>query len=39
MNTGPADTRSPHLDLGDLIAEVNGQRLRNGTISNDDRRR
>jgi hypothetical protein len=25
MNTGPADTRSPHLDLGDLIAEVNGQ--------------
>jgi hypothetical protein len=25
MNTGPADTRSPHLDLGDLIAEVTGQ--------------
>jgi hypothetical protein len=25
MNTGPADTRFPHLDLGDLIAEVNGQ--------------
>jgi hypothetical protein len=24
MNTGP-DTRSPHLDLGDLIAEVTGQ--------------
>ena len=27
MNTGPADTRSPHLDLGDLIAEVTGQAL------------
>jgi len=25
MNTGPADTRSPHLDLADLIAEANGQ--------------
>lgn len=25
MNTGPADTSSPHLDLGDLIAEVTGQ--------------
>jgi len=25
MNAGPADTRSPHLDLGDLIAEANGQ--------------
>ena len=25
MNTGPADTRSPHLDLTDLIAEVTGQ--------------
>jgi hypothetical protein len=25
MNTGPAGTRSPHLDLGDLIAEVTGQ--------------
>src|SRR5215471_9188663 len=25
MNTGPADTRSPHLDLEDLIAEVTGQ--------------
>jgi hypothetical protein len=25
MNAGPADTRSPHLDLGDLIAEVTGQ--------------
>ena len=25
MNTGSADTRSPHLDLADLIAEVNGQ--------------
>jgi predicted anti-sigma-YlaC factor YlaD len=25
MNTGPADTRSPHLDLADLIAEVTGQ--------------
>jgi hypothetical protein len=25
MNTGPTDTRSPHLDLADLIAEVNGQ--------------
>ena len=25
MNTSPADTRSPHLDLADLIAEVNGQ--------------
>src|SRR3974390_3332695 len=27
MNTGPADTRSPHLDLADLIAEVNGQAI------------
>jgi hypothetical protein len=27
MNTGPADTRSPHLDLGDLIAEVTGQAI------------
>jgi len=25
MNAGPADTRSPHLDLADLIAEANGQ--------------
>jgi hypothetical protein len=25
MNTDPADTRSAHLDLGDLIAEVTGQ--------------
>ena len=25
MNTSSADTRSPHLDLADLIAEVNGQ--------------
>jgi hypothetical protein len=25
MNAGPAGTRSPHLDLGDLIAEVTGQ--------------
>jgi hypothetical protein len=25
MNTGPADTHSPHLDLEDLIAEVTGQ--------------
>ena len=25
MNAGPADTRSPHLDLADLIAEVSGQ--------------
>jgi hypothetical protein len=25
MNAGPADTRSPHLDLADLIAEVTGQ--------------
>jgi hypothetical protein len=25
MNTGPTDTRSPHLDLADLIAEVTGQ--------------
>jgi hypothetical protein len=25
MNTGPAGTRSPHLDLTDLIAEVTGQ--------------
>ena len=25
MNAGPADTRSPHLDLEDLIAEVTGQ--------------
>jgi len=25
MNTDPADTRSPHLDLGDLIAEVTCQ--------------
>ena len=27
MNAGPADTRSPHLDLRDLIAEVNGQAI------------
>jgi hypothetical protein len=27
MNTGPADTHSPHLDLGDLIAEVTGQAI------------
>jgi hypothetical protein len=27
MNTGPADTRSPHLDLADLVAEVNGQAI------------
>jgi hypothetical protein len=25
MNAGPADTRSPHLDLGALIAKVTGQ--------------
>jgi hypothetical protein len=25
MNAGPADTRSSHLDLGDLVAEVTGQ--------------
>ena len=25
MNTDPADTRSPHLDIGDLIAEITGQ--------------
>ena len=25
MNAGPAGTRSPHLDLGDLIAEVTSQ--------------
>ena len=25
MNTNPASTRSPHLDLADLIAEVTGQ--------------
>ena len=25
MNAGPADTRSPHLDLADLIAEAAGQ--------------
>jgi hypothetical protein len=25
MNAGPADTHSPHLDLGDLVAEVTGQ--------------
>ena len=25
MSTGPADTRSPHLDLAELIAEVTGQ--------------
>ena len=25
MNAGPAETRSPHLDLEDLIAEVTGQ--------------
>ena len=25
MNTDPADTRSPHLDLGDLIAGAAGQ--------------
>ena len=27
MNAGPADTRSPHLDLADLIAEVTGQAI------------
>lgn len=27
MNADPADTRSPHLDLGDLIAEVTGQAI------------
>jgi hypothetical protein len=27
MNTGPADTRSPHLDVGDLIAEVTGRAI------------
>jgi Domain of unknown function (DUF5666) len=27
MNTGPADTRTPHLDLEDLIATVNGQAI------------
>jgi hypothetical protein len=27
MSAGPADTRSPHLDLGDLIAEVTGQAI------------
>jgi len=27
MNAGPADTRSPHLDLTDLIAEVTGQAI------------
>ncbi|HYB87506.1 MAG TPA: hypothetical protein VEC76_11680 [Streptosporangiaceae bacterium] len=27
MNTGPADTRSSHLDLADLIAEANGQAI------------
>jgi hypothetical protein len=27
MNAGPADTSSTHLDLGDLIAEVNGQTI------------
>jgi hypothetical protein len=27
MSTDPADTRSPHLDLGDLIAEVTGQAI------------
>ena len=27
MNAGPADTRSPHLDVGDLIAEAAGQAL------------
>jgi hypothetical protein len=25
MNADPTDTRSPHLDLGDLIAEANGE--------------
>jgi hypothetical protein len=25
MNADPTDTQSPHLDLGDLIAEANGQ--------------
>jgi len=24
MNTDPAGTRSPHLDLADLVAEVTG---------------
>jgi hypothetical protein len=27
MNTGPADIRSPHLDLEELIAEVTGQAI------------
>jgi hypothetical protein len=27
MNAGPADTRFPHLDLGDLIAGANGQTI------------
>ncbi len=27
MNTDPADTRSPHLDLEDLIAEATGQAI------------
>ncbi|MFI5065969.1 MAG: hypothetical protein ACHP9Z_18610 [Streptosporangiales bacterium] len=27
MNAGPADTRSHHLDLGDLVAEVTGQAI------------
>ena len=27
MNAGPADTRSAHLELGELIAEVTGQAL------------
>jgi hypothetical protein len=27
MNTDPGDTRFPHLDLGDLIAEVTGQAI------------
>jgi hypothetical protein len=27
MNAGPVDTRSSHLDLGDLIAEVNGRAI------------
>jgi len=29
MNTDPADTHSPHLDLDDLLTEVSGQAIRN----------
>jgi hypothetical protein len=31
MNADPTDTRSPHLDLGDLIAEANGQPIGDAT--------